>query len=177
MFNLSKLWGSLQTCPSDWADPTGNRRWLPFEVESIEPPHDNPLDYRSIYSQAYALYRKGFRYWFTQPEIERLARHNQQFETPRLEVELISQYFHRPQGIEPGEFISVAMAMQIVGANITQKLSCVMIGRAFRELGFQSRKSGSIRGYVVVRRSAEEMRSMRYQMAQGTDGTDGTDVF
>ena len=105
------------------------------------------------------------------------ARHNQQFETPRLEVELISQYFRRPQGIEPGEFISVAMAMQIVGANITQKLSCVMIGRAFRELGFQSRKSGSIRGYVVVRRSAEEMRSMRYQMAQGTDGTDGTDVF
>ena len=159
------------------SDPTGNRRWLPFEVESIEPPHENPLDYRSIYSQAYALYRKGFRYWFTQPEIERLARHNQQFETPRLEVELISQYFRRPQGIEPGEFISVAMAMQIVGANITQKLSCVMIGRAFRELGFQSRKSGSIRGYVVVRRSAEEMQSMRYQMAQGTDGTDGTDVF
>ena len=159
------------------SDPTGNRRWLPFEVESIEPPHENPLDYRSIYSQAYALYRKGFRYWFTQPERERLARHNQQFETPRLEVELISQYFRRPQGIEPGEFISVAMAMQIVGANITQKLSCVMIGRAFRELGFQSRKSGSIRGYVVVRRSAEEMRSMRYQMAQGTDGTDGTDVF
>ena len=159
------------------SDPTGNRRWLPFEVDTIEPPHENPLDYRSIYSQAYALYRKGFRYWFTQPEIERLARHNQQFETPRLEVELISQYFRRPQGIEPGEFISVAMAMQIVGANITQKLSCVMIGRAFRELGFQSRKSGSIRGYVVVRRSAEEMRSMRYQMAQGTDGTDGTDVF
>ncbi len=159
------------------SDPTGNRRWLPFEVESIEPPHDNPLDYRNIYSQAYTLYRKGFRYWFTQPEIERLARHNQQFETPRLEVELISQYFRRPQGIEPGEFISVAMAMQIVGANITQKLSCVMIGRAFRELGFQSRKSGSIRGYVVVRRSAEEMRSMRYQMAQGTDGTDGTDVL
>ena len=159
------------------SDPTGNRRWLPFEVESIEPPHDNPLDYRSIYSQAYALYRKGFRYWFTQPEIERLARHNQQFETPRLEVELISQYFHRPQGIEPGEFISVAMAMQIVGANITQKLSCVMIGRAFRELGFQSRKSGSIRGYVVVRRSAEEMRSMRYQMAQGADGADGAEIF
>jgi predicted P-loop ATPase len=48
------------------SDPTGNRRWLPFEVESIEPPHDNPLDYRNIYSQAYSLYRKGFRYWFTQ---------------------------------------------------------------------------------------------------------------
>ena len=159
------------------SDPTGNRRWLPFEVDSIEPPHDNPLDYNGIYSQAYALYRQGFRYWFTQQEIERLAQHNQQFETPRLEVELVQQYFRRPQGKEPGEFISVAMALQVVGANITQKLSCVMIGRAFRELGFQSRKSGSIRGYVVIRRSPEEMRSMRYQMAQGTDGTDGTVVF
>jgi len=159
------------------SDPTGNRRWLPFEVESIEPPHDNPLDYQAIFSQAYTLYRQGFRYWFTQQEIERLSQHNQQFETPRLEVELIQQYFRIPQGQEPGEFISVAMALQVVGANITQKLSCVMIGRAFRELGFQSRKSGSIRGYVVVRRSAEEMRSMRYQMAQGTDGTDGTVVF
>jgi predicted P-loop ATPase len=41
------------------SDPTGNRRWLPFEVKSIEPPHDNPLDYSNIYSQAYALYRQG----------------------------------------------------------------------------------------------------------------------
>ena len=163
------------------SDPTGNRRWLPFEVESIEPPHDNPLDYRSIYSQAYALYRKGFRYWFTQPEIERLARHNQQFETANLELELVSQYFRKPLDNEPGEFISVAMALQIVGANITQKLSKEMVSRAFTKLGFQSRRTSKYRGYIVVRRSAEEMRSMRFQMAAGVDydandGNDGNDT-
>ena len=157
------------------SDPTGNRRWLPFEVDSIEPPHDNPLDYQAIFSQAYTLYRQGFRYWFTQEEIERLSQHNQQFETPRLEVELVGQYFRTPQGQEPGEFISVAMALQVVGANITQKLSCVMIGRAFRELGFQAKTARNIRGYIVVRRSAEEMRSLRYQMAN-TD-TDNTVIF
>ena len=92
-------------------------------------------------------------------------------------MELVTQYFRKPEGNEPGEFISVAMALQIVGANITQKLSTVMLGRAFKDLGFQKRKSGSIRGYIVVRRSPEEMRSMRYQMAQGTDGTDGTEIF
>ena len=161
MFNLSKLWGSLHTCPSDWADPTGNRRWLPFEVESIEPPHENPLDYRSIYSQAYALYRKGFRYWFTQPEIERLARHNQQFETANLELELVAQYFRKPQGQEPGEFISAAMALQIIGANITQKLSKEMVSRAFTSLGFQSRRTSKYRGYIVVRRSTSEMQQHR----------------
>ena len=167
------------------SDPTGNRRWLPFEVESIEPPHDNPLDYRNIYSQAYSLYRKGFRYWFTQQEIERLARHNQQFETANLELELVSQYFRKPLDNEPGEFISVAMALQIVGANITQKLSKEMVSRAFTKLGFQSRRTSKYRGYIVVRRSAEEMRSMRFQMAAGVDydandandGNDGNDTI
>ena len=161
------------------SDPTGNRRWLPFEVESIEPPHENPLDYRSIYSQAYALYRKGFRYWFTQPEIERLARHNQQFETANLELELVAQYFRKPQGQEPGEFISAAMALQIIGANITQKLSKEYVGRAFTSLGFDSRRTNKMRGYIVVRRSAEEMRSMRYQLAapSKSDSDGGDSIF
>jgi predicted P-loop ATPase len=159
------------------SDPTGTRRWLPFEVESIESPLTSPFNYEGIYSQAYALYRQGFRYWFDRNEILRLSQHNQQFETANLEMELVAQYFRKPEGNEPGEFISVAMALQIVGANITQKLSTVVLGRAFKDLGFQKRKSGSIRGYIVVRRSPEEMRSMRYQMAQGTDGTDGTEIF
>ena len=67
------------------------------------------------------------------------------------------------------------MALQIVGANITQKLSSVLLGRAFRELGFQAKTVHNIRGYIVVHRSAEEMRSMRHQMAN-TD-TDDTEVF
>ena len=161
------------------SDPTGNRRWLPFEVESIEPPHENPLDYRSIYSQAYALYRKGFRYWFTQPEIERLAQHNQQFETANLELELVAQYFRKPLDNEPGESISAAMALQIIGANITQKLSKEYVGRAFTSLGFDSRRTNKMRGYIVVRRSAEEMRSMRYQLAapSKSDSDGGDSIF
>ena len=161
------------------SDPTGNRRWLPFEVDSIEPPHDNPLDYNGIYSQAYALYRQGFRYWFTQQEIERLAQHNQQFETANLELELVAQYFRKPQGQEPSEFISAAMALQIIGANITQKLSKEYVGRAFTSLGFDSRRTNKMRGYIVVRRSAEEMRSMRYQLAapSKSDSDGGDSIF
>ena len=164
------------------SDPTGNRRWLPFEVDTILSPRDNPLNYDGIYSQAYRLYREGFQYWFTQPEIMRLARHNRQFETPRLEQELVAQYFRKPRQGEPGEFISVALALQIVGANITQKLSTVMLGRAFMEQGFQKKTYQRTRGYIVVRRSLEEMRSMRQLAAcvddrNVTDDTDDTDVF
>ena len=160
-------------------DPTGNRRWLPFEVDSILSPRDDPFDYENIYAQAYALYRQGFQYWFSQSDIQQLAQHNQQFETPRLEVELVQQYFRRPKEREPAEFMPVSLALQMVGTGITQKLSTVMIGRAFAELGFERKTSRNVRGYIVVRRSAEEMRSLRSLMAvdNGHTDTDDTDVF
>ena len=147
------------------SDPTGNRRWLPFEVESIESPRSSPFNYVGIYAQAYALYRQGFQFWFSQQEIVRLTEHNQHFETPRLEAELVYLYFRVPQGAEPGEFMSVSLAIQIVGANLTQKLSPVYMGRAFSQLGFQQVRTSTQRGYVVVRRSAEEMMSLRRSMA------------
>ena len=164
------------------SDPTGSRRWLPFEVDSILSPREHPFNYEGIYSQAYRLYREGFRYWFTQPEIMQLARHNQQFETPRLEQELVQQYFRKPGRGEPGEFISVALALQIVGAGITQKLSTVMLGRAFMEQGFEKKTYRNVRGYVVVRRSVDEMRMMRQTAAltdnsDNTNHTDDTDIF
>ena len=161
------------------SDPTGNRRWLPFEVESIESPRDHPFDYMGIYSQAYTLYQQGYRYWFSREEILKLQEHNKQFEAPRLEQELVQQYFRKPVGKEPGEFISIALALQIVGLGITQKISRVLWGRAFAELGFDRKTSRNVRGYIAIRRSAEEMRALRSAMAQetGHTDTDDTEVF
>ena len=161
------------------SDPTGNRRWLPFEVESIESPRDHPFDYMGIYSQAYTLYQQGYRYWFSREEILKLQEHNKQFEAPRLEQELVQQYFRKPVGKEPGEFISIALALQIVGLGITQKISSVLLGRAFAELGFERKTSRNVRGYIAIRRSAEEMRALRSAMAQetGHTDTDDTEVF
>ena len=71
------------------SDTTGTRRWLPFEVDSIESPLTAPFNYDAIYAQAYRLYCDGFRFWFDRQEIERLSHHNRQFETARLEHELV----------------------------------------------------------------------------------------
>ena len=154
------------------SDPTGNRRWLPFEVESIDSPREHPFDYKGIYSQAYALYKQGFQFWFSKAEIERLAEHNRQFETPRLEAELVDVYFRRPQGQEPGEYMPVSRALQIIGGNTVQQLSAVRLGRAFMEQGFRQVRQAHSRGYVVVRRSAEEIQSHLRGMAYG-----GEEVF
>ena len=141
------------------SDSTGNRRWLPFEVESIISPRDHPFHYEGIYSQALALYKSGFQYWFTKEEIQELNRHNRQFETPHLERELVSLYFRVPKEGENGMFMTSARAIQIIGTGISQKLNPTRVGLSFNELGFQRVRYHGIRGYLVIQRTAEEMQA------------------
>ena len=156
------------------SDTTGTRRWLPFEVESIESPLSSPFDYDGIYAQAYTLYQQGFRYWFDRQEIERLQRHNEQFESPRLEKELVQLYFRKPTGADPGVFMSVARAMQLVSANISQKLSVVYMGRAMGELGFRRVKYNGVRGYIVVCRNSDEIHAAQQMMAMQSEPEEGS---
>ena len=161
------------------SDDTGNRRWLPFEVESIDSPREKPFDYQKIYAEAYALYKQGFQYWFSQEEIRQLTGHNRQFETPQSEMELVDYYFRHPSGTDRGEFMPTAIALQIVatpGTNVNK----VALGRAFKKLGFEHATVANCRGYFVIRRTEEERRmrarSLAYDQAaspiQMTDDTD-----
>ena len=78
-----------------------------------------------------------------------------------------------PWSEDRGDYIlELAMTVVVKDAGITQKLNTVWLGRAFVELGFQKRTYHNVRGYVVVRRSMEEMRSMRCQMVHGDDTAD-----
>ena len=158
------------------SDPTGNRRWLPFEVESIVSPRDHPFHYEGIYSQALALYKSGFQYWFTKEEIQELNRHNRQFETPRLEHELVDLYFRRPTDSELGEFMSVARALQMISNGISQKLSAVNVGRAFSDLGFKRVRTNSSRGFIVVCRTPEEIKAYQHRLLMDAKPDSETDV-
>ena len=147
------------------SDTTGTRRWLPFEVESIESPLTTPFDYDGIFSQAYALYQQGFQYWFSSEEIQQLTQHNRQFETVNLERELVDTYFRKPGEYESGEFMPVSRALQIIGGSISQRLSDRKIGHAFTELGFTFRRTNTSRGYIVVQRSGLEIKEHQKMLA------------
>ena len=159
------------------SDTTGTRRWLPFEIESIESPLSSPFDYDGIYAQAYALYQQGFRYWFEKPEIERLQRHNEQFESPCTERELVFWNFRKPVGSEQGEFMPVGLAMQIVSGQISAKISKEQMGHAFISLGFERKTYRNVRGYVVVRRSSAEIERLRRELVTDHTHTPDTPVF
>lgn len=72
----------------------------------------------------------------------------------------------------------VGLAMQIVSANISQKISKEGIGHAFIDLGFKRKTYRNVRGYIVVRRSLAETESLRRGLARETDThTPDTPVF
>lgn len=153
------------------SDATGNRRWLPFAVDSIVSPRERPFDYVGIYSEALRLYRSGYRYWFSREEIIELNTHNRHFETPRLEVEQVALFFRRPTEGEQGIFMTATRILQRISEGISSKLSPVSVGRAMIDLGFERVRFQRIWGYRVIERTADEIRSLQSLMAHHAEST------
>jgi len=152
------------------SDTTGTRRWLPFEVESIESPLTTPFDYDGIYAQAYALYQQGFQYWFSSEEIQQLTQHNRQFETSQSANELIDEHFRKPVGIEGGDFMPASVILQLVGGVNMRELSTAVLGRALTAMGFESKLVHGVRRYRVVRRTEAEKELHRHLQEMGGEG-------
>ena len=143
-------------------DDTGTRRWLPFEVESIQSPHEFPINHEAIFAQAYALYLRGFRYWFEEgPETELQSRHNERFEVPQYEHDLILTHYRVPKGGEAGEFVSSGDIMQTISGSLRLDLSENKLGRIMRKLGFVNGRSGNLRGFRVIAYKPEEIQANR----------------
>ena len=155
-------------------DPSGNRRWLPFEVESIDPPQEYPVDYAGVYAQAYRYWQDNFRYWFNAEEIEALNRHNQYFETPNLERELILIHFRRTLPGEAGIFVTTAYILNQINRYIRQPLSPIKVGILMKQLGFKAIRYAGQRGYRVYEYTGEEIVRNRHAAARFTqeDGPD-----
>ncbi len=77
-------------------DPTGNRRFLPFEVMSIDIDKAQAVDMDKVYSQALQLFKAQFQYWFDDRQVEELHENNQRFQVTTVEEELLLEYFEVP---------------------------------------------------------------------------------
>ena len=150
-------------------DSTGNRRWLPFLVERIDDPRSHPFHHASIFAQAYALYRQGFRHYFTKAEEERLKAHNRTFETPCSEQEAISKHFRLPSGEERGEFYTATDIQLVISEGPALRFAVERIGSAMKALGFAGYRSHGRRGYRVVRYKIDEIEANRRLLASDAE--------
>ena len=153
-------------------DITGNRRWLPFEVESIQNPFHTTLPYEQMYAQAWSLAQDPFfSYWFDLDEIEVLEQHNQHFRDESNEEQLIDVYFAVPatDGVNT-KFLTTAEISErlIYYGNIKRPLSLSRLGVLLSQKGFLSIRKGTPqrRGWIVYERDSEEINSERKMLSK-----------
>ena len=82
-------------------DPTGSRRFLPFEVLSIDIERAKAISMDAVYTEAKALLNAGFRYWFDDDEIAELYKENEDFQVQTAEMELLLRCFEKPTDDNP----------------------------------------------------------------------------
>ena len=155
--------------PRFLTDLSGNRRWLPFMVESIDSPWERTTDYDGIYAQAYALWQQGFRYWFDDEENAELEQHNRQFEEPNMEEELILTYLRKPYGDEAGEFLTATRIIELIGMYVKCPLSPKRVAFAMNRLGYRQRRVGGVRGYNVIILTGNDIKEQQRFKARNSD--------
>ena len=148
-------------------DITGNRRWLPFEVESIQNPFHTLLPYEQMYAQAWALAQDPFfSYWFDLDEIEVLEQHNQHFRDESNEEQLLDVYFAvPPTDATNAKFLTTAEISErlIYYGNIKKPMTLSRLGVLLSQKGFLSVRRGnpSRRGWIIYERESQEVNSER----------------
>ena len=148
-------------------DITGNRRWLPFEVESIQNPFHTIIPYERLYAQAKALVEEGiFSYWFDMEEMEVLEAHNEEFRALENEEQLLPILFDIPAEGK-GEFMTTAEISDklVTYGGIKKPMNSRKLGMLLSKRGYTKRTmyiSGTmVRGWIVYQREADEIKLVK----------------
>ena len=133
-------------------DPTGSRRFLPFEVLSIDINKAKAISMDTVYTEAKALLKSGFRYWFDDDEIAELYKASEDFQVQTAEMELLLCCFEKPTEDNPNcTYMTTTEIITYLGYYTHHSLSLKHMGEALKRSGFEKvskRREGGIPIYV-----------------------------
>ena len=132
-------------------DPTGSRRFLPFEVLSIDIERAKTISMDNVYAEAKALLKSGFRYWFDDDEIAELYRESEDFQVQTAEMELLLRCFEKPTEDESYSLMTTTEILTYLGVYTHQPLVAKRMGEALKKAGYikvSKRRNGSSPIYV-----------------------------
>ena len=133
-------------------DPTGSRRFLPFEVLSIDINKAKAISMDTVYAEAKALLKSGFRYWFDEDEIAELYRESEDFQVQTAEMELLLCCFEKPTDDNPHcSYMTTTEIITYLGYYTHHPLSLKHMGEALKRAGFEKvskRREGGSPIYV-----------------------------
>lgn len=133
-------------------DPTGSRRFLPFEVLAIDIERAKEISIDAVYTEAKALLNAGFRYWFNDEEITELYKESEDFQVQTAEMELLLRCFEKPTEDNPHcTYMTTTEILAYLGVYTHQPLTLKRMGEALKRAGFEKvskRREGSSPVYV-----------------------------
>ena len=133
-------------------DPTGSRRFLPFEVLSIDIGRAKAISMDNVYAEAKALLNMGFRYWFDDEEVTELYRESEDFQVQTAEMELLLRCFEIPADDNPQcSYMTTTEVITYLGLYTHHPLSLKHMGEALKRAGFEKvskRREGGSPIYV-----------------------------
>lgn len=132
-------------------DPTGSRRFLCFEVLEIEYQHSIEID--KVLAQAISLFHSGFKFWFTQEEIKRINKNNEEFQMRSIEEELLLTNFEHPNHKSTNMLYltatDIAAKLSLNTKMNLSNASAISIGKILNKYKFNRVKKGGIYVYEV----------------------------
>ena len=140
-------------------DPTGSRRFLPFEIERIDIQKAKEIDIDQLWAQAYQLYKNGFIYWLESENQLLLTNYNEQFEVQSSEYELLVTYMYPPGDGETADAeLTNAEILVHLQNKVSIKLSSKKVGEALRKANFPriQKRRNNARSWVYQIIYAEE---------------------
>jgi predicted P-loop ATPase len=139
------------------SDITGNRRFLCFEIISI---NNNAINIDNVFAQALYLFKDGFRYWFNQEEIELVNENNESFRPNSLEEETLKK--HLDSCDENDESVLFGSATEIINilTTIESKIkvnnsSIQRVGRLLTKHKFKKLKKNGVYVYAYKQKIIE----------------------
>ena len=132
-------------------DPMGSRRFLPFEVLSIDIEKAKRISMDNVYAEAKALLKSGFRYWFDDNEIAELYWESEDFQVQTAEMELLLRCFEKPTEVESYSLMTTTEILTYLGIYTHQPLVAKRMGEALKKAGYikvSKRRNGGSPIYV-----------------------------
>jgi len=121
-------------------DETGNRRYIPIEVLSIDKDRRDTIDLIDLLMEAYNLYRDGFDYRVLGNEIDELNIGTERFQAVSTEEELIAEHFRKPDSrLDPkAEYLtSTNIQIRLQDRHTSIKLDSKKIKAALAKIGIE----------------------------------------
>jgi len=120
-------------------DPTGNRRFIPIEVMSIDHQKYNDIDKKDLWMEAYSHYKDGFEWKLSKEDVKQLNDNTQEFEEPSPERELLMKYFEKPKANQLSDDLTNTEIKAEIERKSDQRLSARKLGMELKSLGYEKK--------------------------------------